>query len=128
MKKSILLFAALWIAFYGFGQTHTAAGTFECNLGTSTGYTVNQIQSAMVKGNFENYRLQTQRTKLTFDNGFEVTLYAATEAQQMGLLSNAADYPKEFAAGYQMPVFHMEPNGMIGAGYKAFDKKYSTMR
>jgi hypothetical protein len=113
MRRFILIVFILFLSKFAFCQSH--GRTFEYHLQHSVeGFTDLQVDSFLLAGNFENFRLLDQRTTLTFDNGFEITLLSATEA---GLNNHSFPYPVAFPAHYKLPVFHLSTNGRIAAGY-----------
>jgi hypothetical protein len=113
MKKVILAVVVTFLFSTAFGQT--PAGSFECTATASQ--TAAQLSSLLSHVSLEDYRLQHDRTTLTFDNGFTVTMYSADEAQHMGLIQSTASYPVAFSPRFKMPVFHLTPSGHIAAGY-----------
>lgn len=124
MKKLLPLIVIVLISAMSYGQT--PLNSFECIIKSAQPLTPAQISDFITKGNYENYRLQNHRTKLTFDNGFEIIMHSAAEAQAAGLISNATSYQAEFLPKYKMPVFHMTPDGRVSAAYPVINSKYST--
>jgi hypothetical protein len=126
MKKILFAISAIFISLAAMCQT--PAGSFQCQMGSSHDLSEAQVSGFISKINFENYRLQNDPNTLTFDNGFKVILLSATEAQRLGLISNAATYPPSFPKEFKMPVFHMTPSGVVGAGYSVYNKKFSAKK
>ena len=124
MKK--LISTAIFIFISVMSYCQTPLSSFECHIKTGQSLSQTEISNFISKGNYENYRLQNRRTTLSFDNGFEIVLLSATEAQAVGLVSNAASYQTDFIAKFKMPVFHMTPDGRVSAAYSASGSKYST--
>jgi len=121
MKKFLPIILVSLISGFAFSQT--ALHSFESHLQpTVQGLTQSQIELYISKGNFEPYRLQDKRTTLTFDNGFEIILLSANEAERIGLISNASSYQVDFPKTYKIPVFHMSPQGFVVAAYPANPK------
>jgi hypothetical protein len=124
MKKPILTVLAFFISLLIFGQT--PLNSFQCNIKIGQSLTPDEICNFISKINFENYRLQNRRITLSFDNGFDIVLLSAAEAQAQGLINNASGYPAEFISKYKMPIFHMTPDGRVSAAYPVINSKYST--
>ncbi|MBS1623851.1 MAG: hypothetical protein JST83_07520 [Bacteroidetes bacterium] len=123
--KRLLLGAAIMLSLTVVGQK-TPAQSFECIIGSEKTLTRAAISQGITRGNYEGYRLKSQRNTLVFDNGFEVVLLSAEEAVGKGLLTSAAGYPDAFPAEFKMPVFHMTPDGRTTAAYAVANSKYST--
>ena len=128
MKKQVFVLIALFISAFAFGQERTPAGSFDCSIGSAKDFTIEQINTYVGRGNFESYRLRNERNTLAFDNGFYVTLLSASELVQKGLIKDASTYQESFPAGFKKPVFHMTPNGNIGAGYALYERKPSSKK
>jgi hypothetical protein len=126
MKRTLLVAVAIFISAMIFAQAPlTPAHSFETHITGAPGMTEAQIESNISKISFENYRLKNKRTTLTFDNGFEIVMFSAAEAQSLGIPASAT-YPEDFIAKYKMPVFHMTPDGKVGAAYSAATSKYTS--
>lgn len=126
MKKLMLTAIAVFVSVMVFCQTLTPAGSFQCTINKTGDLSELQISSFIPKLSFENYRLQTKRVTLTFDNGFDIVLYSANEIQALGLIYNAAAYPEAFDPKFKLPVFHMIPDGRVSAAYPIVNSKYSS--
>ena len=124
MKKLLPLIIIVLFSVMSFGQT--PLHSFQCHIKSAQALSEDQIAQYITKGNYENYRLQNRRTVLTFDNGFEIVMLSANEAQAAGLITNAAAYQTEFRPKFKMPVFHMTPDGRVSAAYPVINSKYST--
>jgi hypothetical protein len=129
MKK--LLLTALIFSVYQIARCQqTVPNSFECRVNPGYNeFTAKQITSFICKSQFENFRLLDKRDTLTFDNGFCIILYSATELQKAGLISNAVSYQSKFPSRYTLPVFHINAAGEIAAAYPVRnDVKYSRKR
>ncbi len=127
--KKILIPGFFFLVFFSVSQgvsCQTPAGSFQCHIQSAQTLSVGEISTFLTKANFENYRLRNDKTTLVFDNGFQIILMSATEAQQQGLIANASNYQASFPKEFKMPVFHMSDNGKIVAGYDAIGKKHPT--
>jgi len=124
MKKAVLFALALAVSLAVFCQTPLQS--FQINVTAPQGLSQADIGRYISKINFENYRLRAKRTKLTFDNGFDIILLSASEVQAMGLINNASAYQAGYIPKFELPVFHMTPDGKVSAAYKIINSKYST--
>ena len=124
MKKILPLVIFGLFSVMSFGQT--PLHSFECRIKSAQSLNPSQIAYYITKGNYENYRLKNRRTVLSFDNGFDIILVSATEAQTAGLIKNAEAYQADFLPKFKMPVFHMTPDGRVSAAYPVINSKYST--
>jgi hypothetical protein len=124
MKNFILTTVAVLMSLAIFSQT--PSGSFECHISAPQSLPVSEIINYISKINFENYRLKSRRTTLSFDNGFEIVLLSASEAQARGLLSNASTYQGDYIAKFKLPVFHMTSDGKVSAAYPVINSKYTT--
>ena len=123
--KRLLLGASLILSLAVMGQK-TPAQSFECYMRTEKSLTKAAIADGITRGNYEGYRLKSEKTTLVFDNGFEIVLLSADEAAGKHLIPGSAGYPDAFPAGFKMPVFHMTPDGRVSAQYPISNSKYST--
>jgi hypothetical protein len=116
--RHAFLIISLVLSQYIFAQTPIAG--FECHMHPGfQGFTQNQIDTFISKGNYEGYRLLDRRTTLSFDNGFEIILLSANEMLHSGLIGNTSAYPAAFPDKYTLPVFHLAAGGWVSAGYTA---------
>ncbi len=123
IMKKLILACILFLSMTVFGQT--PQGSFHCMMKPGQAMSETDINNNISKANFENYRLLDHRVTLTFDNGFDIVLLSANEAQTLGLINNVSSYQATFLPKFQLPVFHMTADGKIGAAYHA-NSKYST--
>ena len=126
MKKLMLTAMAVFVSVMVFCQTLTPAGSFRCMIKTPGELSEAQVSTYISKLSFENYRLQDKQVTLTFDNGFEIVLLSANEAQTLGLISNASAYQTAFLPKFKLPVFHMVSDGRVSAAYPVVNSKYSS--
>jgi hypothetical protein len=125
MKKLLLAAFIFCISSAAYSQALTLPGSFVSHVTTAQSMSQADINTNISKISFENYRLKDQKVTLTFDNGFAIVLLSATEAQALGLISNAASYPAAFDPKFKLPVFHMTPDGKVSAAYPV-NSKYSS--
>jgi hypothetical protein len=119
MTKRFLFILVLLIPIAVFCQNGTIKG-FEYHPRTNvTGFTQTQIDTFISKCNLEIYRLRDGRTTLEFDNGFDIVLLSANELAHLGLIPDGSSYPAAYPAHYQIPVFHLTPQGWVMAAYSS---------
>ena len=123
MKRQLTFIFLLFISNTLLCQTNP--NSFECRLNSDyQGFSKNEIIANVSKLNLENYRLQNERTKLVFDNGFEVTLFSANELVNLNLISSAASYQISFPKSYTLPTLSMYPDGRVTTIYKTVNRKF----
>ena len=105
--------------------SQTPAGSYECRITLAQPLSVAQISGFISKLSFENYRLLNNKTTLVFDNGFDIILLSANDANSAGLIKDISTYAENFPRDFKLPIFHMTDNGNVGAGYSNYDKKYA---
>ena len=126
MKKVLLTALIASASLFSFALT--PAGSFVCTISSPQELTATQINTNLLKLDLESYRLYDRRTTLKFDNGFDVVMLSAVEAEEQHLIPNSGLYPEVFLPDFRMPVFHMAATGFVTAGYTAFDKKFSAIK
>jgi hypothetical protein len=124
MKKVLLAVAALMISAMIFAKT--PPGSFKYTERSAQTLSQAAVSTYISKLDLENYRLRDRSTTLTFDNGFDIILLPAVEAQAKGFITNATAYQQAFDKGFKLPVFHMTPDGRVSAAYSPGNSKYST--
>lgn len=119
--KNILAGLFLCLQAFAFAQNKTIPNSFiilnNSNAGQAGFYT-QSIEAASM----EQYRLRDKRTRLTFENGFEIELYSAKELFVNGNPININNYPLDHGQG-QLPVFAVLPSGHLTAKVFTQQKK-----
>jgi hypothetical protein len=126
MRKTLLSLLAIFIA--ASVSALTPAGSFECHIRGAAEIPAQDIGRYISQLDLENYRLLNTRTTLKFDNGFEIVLLSAAEAQSHGLISSTASYSASFIPKFILPVFHMTADGKVSAAYPVHSKYTSHNR
>lgn len=68
---------------------------------------------ALNNSDMKNHRLRDKRNTIVFKSGVKVELLSASEILKSGRLINPIDYPENFDAGRQEPIFALGANNFI---------------
>ncbi|MBC7863213.1 MAG: hypothetical protein IAF38_09575 [Bacteroidia bacterium] len=115
MKKSGLIILLSFFSVFLFSQNNKDHEKFTIlSFGSvkDVGFYIKSINAS----NLDDWRLQDKRTVLKFDTGFEIEIFSANELKKKGFSVNVESFKKEFPSTYNMPLFKIFPNGVLGAG------------
>lgn len=79
---------------------------------------------ALNTANMKYHRLRNARHIITFDTGLKVELFSAAELIAAGRNVVATDYPENFSANREEPLFKLGPNNFIMEEHTSNGKHY----
>ncbi|MFN5183014.1 MAG: hypothetical protein ACK5D5_08315 [Bacteroidota bacterium] len=126
MQKNISLKAFVFIflfSFRFFSQT-TSPDSFTIT-GNSSPEKENFFKQSISKSNLETYRLKEKQVVLEFKNGFKCVLFSAKELFLKGMKIDINTYQENFDSKFALPVFEINKDGWITAGFSSKSKDNS---
>ncbi len=79
-------------------------------------------KGAILRANMEAYRLKSTNVTITFAEGFECELVAASTLVQLGSPIDVDSYQNSFSTNFILPVFSITADGYLIATYQKTGK------
>ena len=79
-------------------------------------------KGAILRANMETYRLKSTNVTITFAEGFECELVAASTLVQLGSPIDVDSYQNSFSTNFILPVFSITADGYLIATYQKTGK------
>lgn len=111
LLKSLFLFSALFFSILIKGQEIQGQTYAITNYGTVTD--IQPYILALNNSNMKYHRLKSTRHTIEFTSGVKVELFSATEINASVHTLNLSEYPENFSAERDVPIFSLGPNNFI---------------
>lgn len=111
LLKSLFLFSALFFSILIKGQEIQGQTYAITNNGTVTD--IQPYILALNNSNMKYHRLKNTRHIIEFTSGVKVELFSATEINASVHTLNLSEYPENFSAERDVPIFSLGPNNFI---------------
>lgn len=124
MMRYLLLFLAFTSFKLVFSQQNTSPESFQI-VEIEDPVKLVFYTHSIAKADMENYRLKEKNVTLEFRNGFKCVLYSAKELFIKGVKIDVNSYQDDFPLKFSLPVFEVNDNGWITAGFSTNTKYIS---